>query len=66
LAATFSGRAKAARSALVDGRAGAVCERGGKPRVVFDFTFDNGRIVAIELIADAKRLAALELRILEA
>jgi len=66
VATTFSGRVKAARSVPVDGRAGAVWARGGKPRVVFDITVHNGRIVAIELIADAERLAALELRVLEA
>src|ERR687895_768196 len=34
----FSGRARAARLALVDGAVGAVVAPGGRPRVVFDFT----------------------------
>jgi RNA polymerase sigma factor (sigma-70 family) len=61
VAGTFSGRAQAARSAHIDGVPGAVWASGGKPRVVFDFTISAGRIVAIDLLADAECLAALDL-----
>jgi RNA polymerase sigma factor (sigma-70 family) len=64
VAAQFSGRAQAARPALIDGSPGAVYARGGKPLVVFDFTIARGRIVAIELIADADRLARCDVTIL--
>src|SRR5215212_4288010 len=37
VAGTFSGRARAARFALVDGAPGAVWAPGGRPRVVFGF-----------------------------
>src|SRR5213593_1837753 len=38
VAKTFSGRARAAQPALVNGAAGAVWAPGGRPRVVFGFT----------------------------
>ncbi|MFQ6326190.1 sigma-70 family RNA polymerase sigma factor [Nocardia sp. CWNU-33] len=63
VAETFSGRAKAARLALIDGRAGAVWAVGGTPRVVFDFTVSDGRIVAIDLLADAETLGLMELEV---
>jgi hypothetical protein len=61
VAGTFSGRARAARPALVDGAPGAVWAPGGRPRVVFGFTVADGRIVAIDLLADPEHLDALEL-----
>ncbi|MFD0362596.1 sigma-70 family RNA polymerase sigma factor [Nocardia sp. GCM10030253] len=63
VAETFSGRAKAAQLALIDGRAGAVWAVGGTPRVVFDFTVSDGRIVAIDLLADAETLGLMELEV---
>ncbi len=57
----FAGGAKAARLALVDGLAGAVVAVGGRPMAVFGFTVRDGRIAAIELLADPEILAALEL-----
>lgn len=65
VAGTFSGRAKAARLALVDGVAGAVWSTHGEPRVVFGFTIEDGRIVEIELLADPERLGRLDLAMLE-
>src|SRR5437667_8798227 len=55
VAETFSGRARAARPALVNGAAGAVWAPGGRPRVVFGFTITRGKIVEIELLADPER-----------
>ncbi|HEY9408226.1 MAG TPA: sigma-70 family RNA polymerase sigma factor [Jiangellaceae bacterium] len=65
VAGTFSGRAKAARLALVDGVAGAVWSTHGEPRVVFGFTIEDGKIVEIELLADPERLGRLDLAMLE-
>jgi ketosteroid isomerase-like protein len=65
VAATFAGRARAARPALVNGAAGAVWASGGRPRVVFDFTMSDGKIVAIELFADPERLRQLDLAVLD-
>jgi RNA polymerase sigma factor (sigma-70 family) len=61
VASTFAGRAQAAQLALVDGAAGLVWARGGRPQVVFAFTVADGTIVAIELLADPERLARMEL-----
>ncbi|GAA1871342.1 sigma-70 family RNA polymerase sigma factor [Pseudonocardia ailaonensis] len=60
VAQTFSGRAKGARFALVDGIPGAVWSMGGAPKVVFLFTVDDGLVSAVELLSDPDTLAALE------
>ena len=64
VAETFSGRARAAQLALIDGEAGLVWAPGGTPRVVFAFTVADGRITGIELIADPQDLAGMELTLL--
>jgi RNA polymerase sigma factor (sigma-70 family) len=64
VAGQWSGRAQAARPALIDGAPGALWGTRRKPVVAFDFTIDDGKIVAIELIADPDRLARLDLSIL--
>jgi RNA polymerase sigma-70 factor (ECF subfamily) len=61
VAKSFSGRARAARPALIDGVPGAVWAPGGKPRVVIDFTIVDGKVAAIDLIADPAMLAELEI-----
>ena len=63
VAETFSGRARAAQPALVNGAAGAAWAPGGQPRVVFGFTIRRGKIGAIEMIADPERLRGIELEI---
>jgi RNA polymerase sigma-70 factor, ECF subfamily len=65
VASTFSGRAKAARLALVDGVPAAVWAVGGRPRVVFGFTVAGGVVVSIRLLADPVVLAGLEVEPLE-
>src|SRR5439155_3770502 len=47
VAEQFSGRARAAQPALVDGVPGLVWATGGRPRVVFDFTITDGKIARI-------------------
>jgi len=65
VADTFSGRARAARPALVNGAAaGAVWAPGGRPRVVFGFTVRRGKIVEIDILADPARLRQLDLAVL--
>jgi RNA polymerase sigma factor (sigma-70 family) len=60
VAGIFSGRAVAARPALIDGAAGAIWAQGGVTRVVFAFTITSGKVTAIELIADPERIGQLE------
>jgi hypothetical protein len=66
VAGTFSGRARFAQPALVNGGAGAVRAPGGRPRVVFGFTITRGKIVGINLVADPTRLGQLALTSLSA
>jgi RNA polymerase sigma-70 factor, ECF subfamily len=65
VAGTFSGRARAAQPALINGAAGAVWAPGGRPRVVFGFTIMRGKIVAIDMLADPEHLRELDLTLLE-
>jgi len=59
VAATFVGRAKAARLALLDGEPGLIWTHRGEVRMAFAFTVVDGRVAGIELIADTGRLAAM-------
>jgi RNA polymerase sigma factor (sigma-70 family) len=52
VAKIFTGRAKAAQLAHVDGETGLVIAFGGKPRMVFEFVVVDGLIGEISLIAD--------------
>jgi RNA polymerase sigma-70 factor (ECF subfamily) len=65
VAGTFSGRARTAQLALIDGAPGAVWAPGGKPRVVIGFTMAGGKIVAIDLLADPERLRQLDLFLID-
>jgi RNA polymerase sigma-70 factor (ECF subfamily) len=65
VARTFSGRARAARPAVVNGAPGAVWAPGGRPRVVFGFTIMGGRIVEIDILADPARLRRMDLTVLD-
>ncbi|MCS7481067.1 sigma-70 family RNA polymerase sigma factor [Umezawaea endophytica] len=65
VAAFFNGRAKHARSAFVDGLAGAAWAPGGTPRVVFDFVVSDGLVVAIDVLADPDLLAGLDLELVD-
>ena len=63
VAATFSGRALGARPAVVDGATGIAWAVGGRPKVVWDFTISNGKIVAIDMLATPATLDDLDLTI---
>jgi RNA polymerase sigma-70 factor (ECF subfamily) len=65
VAQQFSGRARGARLALIAGTVGAVWPSGGQPRVIFSFTIMDGKIAAIEIIADPARLSQLNVAILD-
>ena len=66
VARVFSGRAHAARLALIDDAAGLTWAPGGQPRVVFVFTVTDGQITAVEQIADADHLRHLHVELLDA
>ncbi|HVB21913.1 MAG TPA: hypothetical protein VNG51_08215 [Ktedonobacteraceae bacterium] len=63
MAKEFSGRARDAQLALVDGAVGLVWATHGRPQVVFGFTITHGKIVAIDLVADPERLHQLDLAV---
>jgi RNA polymerase sigma factor (sigma-70 family) len=65
VADTFSGRARFARPALVNGAVGLVWAQRGRPRVVFAFTITGGKVTEIDLVADAERLRRLDLAVLD-
>jgi RNA polymerase sigma-70 factor (ECF subfamily) len=63
-ALVFSGRARFARRALVNGAAGIVTTTPSGRSVVMTFTVTRGRIVDIEVVADPARLRALDVAVL--
>lgn len=65
VAETFSGRARFAQPAMVNGSIGAVWAPGGKPRVIFGLTITDGRIGEINLISDPESLDRISLAILD-
>ena len=64
VARAFLGRAHAAKLALIDGSIGATWAPGGKVRVAFVFTIAEGRVVAIDVIADPEFVDTLDVTIL--
>lgn len=65
VAGTFSGRAKAAQSAIIDGLPGAVWALNARPKVVFAFSFKGEQICGIEMLAEPDRLAELDVVVLD-
>jgi RNA polymerase sigma-70 factor (ECF subfamily) len=64
VAGRFLGGARALSPALVDGAVGLVWAQRGTPRVVFGLTITDGKIAAIEQLADPEVLGVLDLEIL--
>jgi RNA polymerase sigma factor (sigma-70 family) len=64
VAQAFKGRARAARTALVDGEPGAAVILGGQLRVALLVSFAGERIAAIEAVADEEALARIDLEVL--
>lgn len=65
VAETLSGRARAARPALVGRSVGLLWAPGGQPRVAFEFMIVHGRIAEIALVADPERIRQLDPSVLE-
>jgi len=64
VAETFSGRARAAQLALINGLAGAVWAHGGEVRGAFTFTIAGGKISAITIALDPDHLRTLDVAII--
>src|SRR5215212_3440187 len=58
------GRARAARPVLVNGTVGVIVAPRGRLLMVLDFTIEDGKIVAIDAIADPERVRQLDLAML--
>ena len=58
------GGARAAQPALVNGAVGVIVAPRGRLLMVLDFTIEDGKIVAIDAIADPERLRQLDLAML--
>jgi RNA polymerase sigma-70 factor (ECF subfamily) len=65
VAGTFSGRALAAQPALIDGAVGIVWAVRGRPKVAWDFTIKDGKVVHIDMLAAPDSLDDLELTLLD-
>jgi RNA polymerase sigma-70 factor (ECF subfamily) len=50
---------------LIDGVAGAAWVDSGTPRAVFDFTVTEGKITAIDILADPDLLQQFDIAILD-
>ena len=61
----YSGLGLVMKPALVNGAVGAVSTRDGVPFSVGAFTIRGGKIVAIDILADPKRIRGLDLAILD-
>jgi len=60
----FSGRAQAARPALVDGLPGLVWAPADRVRAVFDLLVRDGRIIAVQMLADPATIQLLDIELL--
>jgi hypothetical protein len=65
LALAFSQVARFSRPALVNGAVGLVTLTGRELFSVMGFTIKGGKIVEIDILADAARLAPLDLTVLD-
>jgi RNA polymerase sigma-70 factor (ECF subfamily) len=57
----FSGRARGVRPALIDGAVGGLIAPGGRVRIAISFVVADGRILAIEAVADPEQLALMDI-----
>jgi RNA polymerase sigma factor (sigma-70 family) len=64
-ALSFSRLIPLARPALVNGTAGIVVARNGRPVTIMGFTVKHGRITEIDILADPARLRQLDLTALD-
>jgi len=61
IAKAFSGKAQAARAALINDAVGVIVDPRGRLLLILALTFEGGRITEIEAVADRASLAELDL-----
>src|SRR4051794_9523721 len=64
VAEMFSGRAQAARPALIEGEPGLIWAQGGQTRVIFDFTIIDGVVTAIDMVASVEDIDDFDVHLL--
>ena len=64
VATAFSGKARGALPALIDGNVGAVWMYRGEVMGLFVFTVEDDRVVGLELVNDQERVRAAEVEVL--
>jgi RNA polymerase sigma-70 factor (ECF subfamily) len=62
LARSYAGPEREVRVVTVNGAAGAVIFVTGRPTAVMGFVVRDGRVAAIDVLADPARIAKLDLR----
>jgi RNA polymerase sigma-70 factor (ECF subfamily) len=65
VAETFKGRAQAARPALIDGELAIAVIFGGQLRIALRLAFEGDRIAEVEAVADAARIRAFDVEVLQ-
>ena len=65
VARAFVGRAQAARAALVEGAVGIVVAPNGTPRIVIDVTVRNGRIAAMDAVAEPEDVSRIDFTVFQ-
>jgi RNA polymerase sigma-70 factor (ECF subfamily) len=65
IADLFKGRAVAAQLALINGSVGTTWMMGGKPRAVFLFFIENGKINEINVVTEPEELAEMDVKPLD-
>ena len=64
VAGVFSGRAMGAEVAVLDGVIGLAWSPGGRPKVVWEFTIADDKVVRIDMVAATDSLGELDLELL--
>jgi RNA polymerase sigma factor (sigma-70 family) len=64
IAETFKGRALGAQIALINGSVGTTWIGGGKPRLAFLFSIENGKIQEINVVMDPEDLGEMKIELL--
>jgi RNA polymerase sigma factor (sigma-70 family) len=57
----FSGRARGVRPALIDGAVGGLIASAGRVRIAISFVIADGRVLAIEAVADPEQLDLMDI-----
>lgn len=65
VARVFLGSAQATQPALIDGTPGAAWAHNGRPRALWTFKVEQGRIVEVQVIGDPKTIARLEVLLVD-